>query len=80
MSPSRGLDLQNSKPICLHNTPTHDDGPHTKFGYKRLSSLQDTIWINPEQSDSYLIINITQNAQHFAGFKKQNTFNPKSVY
>ena len=36
--PDCDFDLEDSIPIVLHDTPAHDS---TKFGYKRLSSLEE---------------------------------------
>ena len=39
--PDCDFDLEDSIPIVLHDTPAHDS---TKFGYKRLSSLEEIFW------------------------------------
>ena len=39
--PHCDFDLEDSIPIVLQDTPAHDS---TKFGYKRLSSLEEIFW------------------------------------
>ena len=41
MSPCCDLDLENSKPNFLHDTPAHGDDHNTRFGNKVLDSLED---------------------------------------
>ena len=45
MSPHYDPELQDSKPIFLYDSLTHDDD-RTRFGYKRFSSWGDIVLIN----------------------------------
>ena len=41
MGPCCELDLEDSKPIFLHDTTTHDEHHLTKYGNKIFGSLED---------------------------------------
>ena len=43
MNPHYDPELEDSKPIFLHNTLAQDDVSLTKFGYKRFSSWVDIV-------------------------------------
>ena len=46
MNPHCGLDLEDSKPIFLHDTLAHDDASPYQFGSKRFSDSENIIWTN----------------------------------
>ena len=48
MSPCCDLDLENNKPIILHDTPVMMMHHNTKFGNKMFGGLEDIIGTNTD--------------------------------